>query len=237
MTELPKVLVAAPTYSGKHYIFPKWYENITHLSYKNYDWLVIDNSKRESYSVGLRRQGYKKIVHIKRGKHARQALANSAEYIRQYALKYGYDYVMMIETDLLPPKDIIERLMAHDKKIVGAAYEIGLHGSKEAPRRMCIYDYGNDSDKYERLIRLMSVKEGYEFIDGTLKACAGMGIGCTLMRRDLLEEYPFKYTDKHFLQSDVILYLDLAQNHVPVYVDTGIIVPHFNQNWTVVEDR
>lgn len=234
---LPKVLVAAPTYSGKHYIFPKWYELITHLTYKNYDWLVVDNSKKHSYSVGLRRQGFKKIVHIKRGKHARFALAQSAEYIRQYALKYDYDYVMMIETDLLPPRDVIERLLKHDKKVVGGVYEIGLVGSKQAPRRMCIYDYNNDSDKTERLIRLMDVNEGYAFVDGTLKECAGMGIGCTLFRRDLLEEYDFKYTDKHFLQSDVILYLDLAQNYERVFADTGLLVPHYNQNWTVVKDR
>jgi hypothetical protein len=64
-----------------------------------------------------------------------------------------------------------------------------------------------------------------------------MGLGCTLISKEIFEKYSFKYSDKYMVQSDVILYLELAQNGVPVYVDTDLNILHINSNWTQVKDR
>ena len=48
-SNLPKVLVACPTYSGMSYCLDRFIERIKDLSYANYDVLIIDNSEGEEY--------------------------------------------------------------------------------------------------------------------------------------------------------------------------------------------
>lgn len=232
----PKVLVAAPTYSGKHYIFPQWYENITkNLTYKNYDWLVVDNSKMGSYATKLRRQGYKKVIHIPRGGNSRLGIARASEYIRKYAIENNYDYIMFIETDLLPKPDIIQHLMRHAKPVVGAVYEVGLKGSKEAPRRPLIY-HAVEGDSGRTELRILPQKEAYEQMNKGLIRTPGMGLGCCLIHKTVFNEYDFKYSSTTKLHTDVLFYWELWSDKVPVWIDTDYIVPHYNQNWTMVKD-
>jgi len=237
MENIPKVLVAAPTYKGKHYIFPKWYKLITNLTYKNYDWLIVDNTRELDYYRQLKREGYKKVVHVDRGENSRQALARSSNYIREYAIKNDYDYVLMIETDLLPPLDIIERLLKHNKDVVGVLYFIGLENSKTVPKRLCLYEYNSVPNYEHMLIKMVPLEENIYYIKKGLKQVAGMGFGCTLFSKKIFSEIEYKYSNRHSLHSDTIFYLELAQKGIPVFCDTDILVPHFNQNWLEVEDR
>lgn len=228
-----RVLVAAPTYSGKHYIFPTWYKLITSLGY---DWLIVDNSRGLSYLSKLRREGYKKVVHLQRGKNSREAIGKSSEYIRQYAIDNNYDYIMMIETDLLPPKNVIEKLLAHNKDIIGLPYEIGIKGMTDNPRRLCIQQpyITNESSK---LLELVGVNEGYSMLNGGVQRVGGMGVGCVLISKNIFEKYPFKYSERYNMHTDSIFYLDLMENNIPVYIDMDVLVRHENENWLHVKDR
>lgn len=231
----PKVLVAAPIYSGKDYIFKEWYNLITHLNYPNYDWLIVDNSRMESYAVGLRRKGYQKVIHIPRGGNSRKGIARASEYIRRYAINNGYDYIMFIESDLLPPKDIIQRLMKHNKLVCGATYEIGLHGSKDAPRRPIYYEkYKTETG--DNGLRLMDVETAYSFINTGLMKCPAFGFGSTLIHKSIFSKYSFKYDANGTLHSDMVFYWELHNDGVECFVDTDIVVPHFNQNWAFMKD-
>jgi len=228
----PRVLVAAPTYRGKDYIFHQWYKIITNLSYKNYDWLVVDNSKGTSYQSKLRRQGYKKIIHLPRDTTSRRSIAHSTEYIRQYALDNGYDYIMMIETDIIVPVDIIQRLLNKNKDIIGGVYEVGVKGSTDAPRRICIQQPYQDN-----LLEFVEVEEGYKMLGQGIQQVGGMGLGCVLIKKNIFKEFPFKYTDRYSMHTDSIFYLDLKAKDIPVYVDTNLMLEHINQNWLWVKDR
>ena len=232
--KIPKVLVAAPTYSGKHYIFPEWYKNITKLDYPNYDWLIVDNSKIESYAIKLRREGYKKVIHVPRGGNSRVAIARASEYIRRYALDNGYDYLLFVETDLIPPKDIIQTLISHRRDVIGCVYEIGITGSKSAPRRPLIYHKTQTENGMG--LQMLPINEAYDMVKTGVRETKACGFGCTLLKRNILEKYPFKYSKTNRLHTDMIFYWELDMDNVPVYIDTDIIVPHFNQNWNIVED-
>lgn len=122
-----KVLVGCPTYSGKEYCLKEYIAGINSLLYKNFDVLLVDNSKDESF--------FKKLVEISENweskksqrlflkrlpfasKEPRNAIVLSRNFLREYVLKNGYDYFLSLEADVIPPVDVIERLLSRGKKL------------------------------------------------------------------------------------------------------------------------
>jgi len=238
MTEkfrLPKVLVAAPTYDGKDYVLDKWVEAVKNLSYPNYDWCLVDNSDNTSYTKKLRMKGVK-VLHVERGNNSRDAIANAQNHIRQIVLNGGYDYWLSLESDLIPPKDIIEKLMLQGKAIIGTIYMIGFENSRNEPQRPCLFVL--DSKNGGVLgTRNLTPEEGFKMVGTGVQQVHGVGLGCTLIKRAVLERFSFwhdqRFNNKH---SDVYFYMDLHNNGIPVYVDTNTVVQHYNKPWNLVKD-
>jgi hypothetical protein len=119
--DYPKVLVAIPTYQGKDYVFKENFQAIKNLDYPNYDYVYIDNSVGTSYAKKLRMRGAN-VVRVNRGANSRQALCNAQNYARDKVLSDGYDYLLFIESDLVPDRDVVNRLMRHGRQVVGSVY-------------------------------------------------------------------------------------------------------------------
>lgn len=232
---LPKILVATTIYDKKDYIFWKYYNNIKSLTYPNYDILLVDNSADKQYITSLKRKGVRNVVSVPRGRNSREAVANGMNKIREKVLKGGYDYWMSIESDLLPPKDIIERLLLHQKLCVGAMYVIGYDYSPTQPPRPCLFKTRKLEDGTTGTYNL-DQKEGFEHFGQGLIKMHGMGVGTTLIHRSLLEQFAFWWEDSEIKHSDVYFYMDLHNNGYDVYLDSDIIIPHWNSDWRHVKD-
>lgn len=231
----PKVLVAAPTYDGKDYVFHRWLKHVKSLTYPNYDVLVVDNSKGKTYVNKLKRRGVRNVVHVRRGKNSREAVARASNYIMQKVLRGGYDYWMSIETDVFPPKDVIQRLMRHNVPVVGTIYEIGYHNSKNQPRRPCLFKTvtGENGTKTINL----PPEEGYKYVNNGLQKIHGTGLGCTLIKRWLLEFIGgFWWDDRWLKHPDVYFFMDVHNAGIQAYVDGNIVCPHYNSRWDDVKD-
>ena len=221
----------SPTYEGKEYCRKEFVENISNLKYPNYDFLMIDNSKEEDYYNKLKAEGVP-VVRVPRGSNSREALAAAQNYARKKALEENYDYVLSVESDIFPPKDIIQRLLRHWKPVVGAWYYIG--GFNNTPKIPCVFTVNSSSGT-----RLITNKEHEMMLNkGGLHQVHGMGVGCTLIDTNVLKDYVFWY-DERFdnKHSDVYFYMDLWNDKVPVYVDYDIMVEHKNSDWNLVSDR
>jgi glycosyltransferase involved in cell wall biosynthesis len=236
----PKVLVGIVTYDGKDYIFPECYKAVRNLDYDNYDVLIVDNSKGNSYYTKLLREGYKNVVHLQRAKNTRDTLSDSQNYIRHRMLDGNYDYLLMVESDLLPPPETITRLLNHNKLVTGSLYWLqgkipGQEGKFKIP---CIFFLEYKKESQAMGTRLITYQELPSFLNTGLRQVHGCGIGCTLFARSIVEKYPY-WTDERFdnKHSDVYLYMDLHNNHIPVFVDTSFEVPHFPSDWGQVIDR
>jgi GT2 family glycosyltransferase len=228
----PKVLVFSPTYSGKDYIFKEFYQALVNIDYDNYDYLIIDNTDDNgAYQKQLQSQGYYHIHRVPRGGNSRQALVNAQNYARQYALDNHYDYVLSVESDLIVPSDIIKRFLAYDVPVVGALYYIGIE--VKVP---CVFFVTMKG--LMKGTRLITLEEAKVFPNTGLRRVHGVGLGCTLIKREVLEKFTFwhdeRFTDKH---SDVYLFMELENAHIPVYCDTNITVPHYPSDWGLVKDR
>ena len=233
---LPKVLVFTPTYEGKEYCREEFIENVKKFTYPNADFLMIDNSKTGNYYHKLKSEGVP-IVRVPRGNNSREALAAAQNYARALALQKGYDYVLSLESDLFPPADIIERLMAHEKDVVGALYYIG-GTAPNIPLHPCVFVF----DRKEHGVggtRLITAEEHERALTTKgLFRVHGMGVGCTLISTHILKDYVF-WTDNRFdnKHSDVYFYMDLWNKSVPVYVDYDLEVIHKPSAWALVKDR
>jgi hypothetical protein len=249
MSEMPRVLVGTPIYEKKEYCRKKFVDTIKQLTYPNYTFVMVDNSKGNSYLKKLRMDGVP-AVKVDRGRNSRDALANASNYLRKRVLDGGYDYLMMVESDLFPRPDIIEQLMKHmdvdspflmkGKRVVGAPYHIGMGNGK----KLCIFRAVKDK---QGMMKTESLNPGDEewFLNGQLWQVHGMGVGCTLIHRSILERFRFWYSEldddrmagmptrKH---PDVYFYLDLHNNHIPVYCDSSLYTIHEPSGWESVKD-
>lgn len=236
----PRILIGCPTYDKKEYCRKQWVENVKRINYPNFHWTIVDNTEHNRYYNKLRREHPGHILKSKRGKNSRDALAFSSNILRRKAINEGYDYLLMIEIDLFPPEDVIWRLLRHGQPVVGHPYEIGFKDQ----RGLCVFV---PEKKPSGLLgtRRLHKHEEKDFLNGTLQRVHGMGVGCVLIRKDILEQYPFWYStadddrmkDEHVRKHpDVYFYLDLHNDKIPVFCDTSVLVYHDNSDWLNVAD-
>ena len=115
----PKVLVASPTYRGMKYCHNEFFQRIKELDYDHYDILIIDNSEDDEYFNKLKKED--KIILIKdytNEKNKILRLVSSRNKMIEYALDNNYDYILMMDSDVIPPKNIIKELINCNKDIV-----------------------------------------------------------------------------------------------------------------------
>jgi glycosyltransferase involved in cell wall biosynthesis len=249
MTDYPRVLVGVTTYAGKDYILDKCMKHINELQYpkSKIDVVIVDNSPTTAYYLKLIRRGYKRVYHVERGANTREAITKAQNKIRKILLEGDYEYLFFVESDLLIPPDSLIRLMNHSVPVVGSIYNIArdekfipcvfvddvMKGAFRGTRPLGVRPDENGIKRYD----FQEVKDFMEQKDNIIRV-HGVGFGCTLLRREVIERQPFwcdeRFTDKH---SDVYFYLDMARAGIPVFVDITANIPHYPSNWDLVKDR
>lgn len=229
----PKVLLAAPTSFVKDYCFFEWYLNILNFTYPNLDILLVDNSKGKGYAKYLASYSRIEVMHVEpNGRVTQEFITESQNKIREYFLKNDYDYLFSLESDIFPQQpDIIERLMREDVPIITAPYMIG-----QGRESHLLISYFVKSWVAQNSVFGMVLPMSYSFflMDGGVKDVAQCGIGCTLIKREIMEQFEFRIEKNSPAHSDSFLYSDLYLSGIPAYIHTGCPVEHRNQDWGLV---
>ncbi len=119
----PRVLVASPTYSSMEYCIREFIDSLKEIDYDNYSILIVDNSKSEDFFKKLERE--KKIIAVRDDtKEERNVnrLVSSRNKILEYAKNEGYDFVLMMDSDVIPPREIIKELLSSNKEVISGLY-------------------------------------------------------------------------------------------------------------------
>lgn len=231
----PRVLVGCPTYQGKAYILDRYAARVKELDYPNYDILLVDNSEDGgAYRKRIERLGLPCVTGPRR-KQSDVRLAASRNVLRERAVLGGYDYYFSLEQDVIPPRDILTRLVGHKKDVVGGWYynsvSVASSTTKDVARylkepclALTLPSRPQTSLAVWREKERLSAKLGST--SGLLRVDLG-SLGVTLLSRRTLEEVPFHYDPLHQNYDDVIFFRLLKSRRIPAFVDTDLLVPHF----------
>ena len=95
-----------------------------------------------------------------------------------------WDALLCLESDMIVPPDALEKLVELDAPVAMALY-VFRHGKKA---------WNGASMLQDKTWRSLSDDPDYaRAIAGNPVAVVGVGMGCTLIRRDVLEAIPFRY--------------------------------------------
>jgi len=245
----PKVLVGTVTYEGKDYIQKEHEQAIQDIKYPNTSRLVVDNSRGTSYVETLRRRGVNAVT-VERGSNSHEAICNGYQRLWDHVLDNDFDYLLTVESDLLPQPDDLDRLMMHDRPIVGSWYYLGRKNQNAAYQPCIMVDTHDGAGKIGSKMlgaihkdngeRVLDVGKVNEWKNSGLRECHGCGFGCTLIHRSIIEAIPkldYVKTDEVEKHTDTWFYYQLRNNGISVFVDTDRVVEHHPSDWNKVEDR
>ena len=221
-----KILVGCPTADPYRYCTQEWIDAVKALSYKGFDILLVDNSSSKDYF----NEFSKKVPMLKteRIENLRELIARDRNLIREKVLKENYDYFLSLEIDVIPPLNVIEKLLSHNKEIVSGVY---------------YKDYDVNITKAGKLVRKAKTilpllwkavdKENVaqlttkEVEDSKLLEVAIAGLGCLLIHRSVLEKVKFRVDLKESSACDDVWFChDAFKNNFKIYADTSIKCRH-----------
>lgn len=106
-----RILVACPVHECKEYAFARWTAAVESLTYPAFDVLVVDNSPTTDFMD--RWKARVSMVHVGADpERAMLRITQSMEVIRKHFLEGNYSHWFNLEADVIPPPDIIERLLS-----------------------------------------------------------------------------------------------------------------------------
>lgn len=227
----PKVLVGCPTSFHKEYCLDKYVAGVKALTYKNFDILLVDNSKDDVYFKKIKKTGLP-VVKGPWFEGALDRIITSRNILRQKVLDGGYDYFFSLEQDVVPPRDVLERMIKHNKKIVTGIYFV--HNTLpdgSAPLTPLVYKLVD-----AKTLTMVPIDKK-EFDSNKLIEVVSAGLGCLLIHRDVLKEVKFRYEGKVF--DDRFFFIDCYRKGFKVFCDTSIKCKHYILNrpypWSVIQ--
>ena len=108
---------------------------------------------------------------------------------RDMFLNGDWDAMMVIESDIIPPPDAIERLAAIDSDVAYGVYRFRVSDVVNVFERYP----GNPRNEGESLS--LNTKKLRRAIRANITPMTGGGLGCSLIKRHVLEAIPFRHED------------------------------------------
>ena len=159
-------------------------------------------------------------------------------------MKNGYDYLLNLDQDVIPPKDIIEELMACNKDIVSGLY-FGIFKTSTGMKRLPVAYAGITEDEFEKMQKISPLPGFIKSHDDIRRNLTEEEVskdqlvevkipsnGCMLVKRNVLENIEIRYgmidmAGKIGKTTDEILFCEKAKEHgFKLYVWTKVKCEH-----------
>ncbi len=235
----PKILVGCPTYDGKAYCLKEYAGAVKNLDYGNYDFVLVDNSSAYEYYEKLKSLGINAWHLNEKDLSVRGKIVACRNLLRKMVIE-KYDYFLSLEQDVIPPKDIIKKLLAHNKLIISAVYNMRMDDGKDHPLLWRFFE-GKEAEEFIAKNPKIgpevaaAMKKGLlckryepgELPKDKLIKIAACGLGAVLIHKSVLEKITFRASEKKDGYDDVFFCQDALANGFEIFADTGVICEHF----------
>lgn len=240
--ENPKVLVAAPTFYVMKYCLKEFLEGIKNLSYENKEILLVDNSKTNEFFEELKKENWITVLKDETKEELpAKRLISSRNKILEYALENNYDYIFMLDADVIPPRNTIEELLKPDKDINSGLYYNYFTTSGELKLLPVVWMPITESE-FEEIKKKLRFPESVkshkdlqrhmtkeEAESGELLEVMHPSAGCMLLSKKVFEKirYDLLQTPGGLIATDDIYFIKKAKEEgFKVYCDTKIKCSH-----------
>ena len=154
-------------------------------------------------------------------------LPDARNYIHEiFVTQYKTSHLFMLDSDVLPPPFVVEKLLDHNLPIVGAFYRKkesftfkDLSGNEHVTARPVVYDWSQEKDGKFWFASRIDPGVGLEKV-------AGIGAGCLLMRRDVAIKLGERPYNMNSAGEDLTLCKKLMDLEIPLYVDWDLPCAH-----------
>tara|TARA_Y100000310_G_scaffold341625_1_gene441400 strand:- start:5216 stop:5935 length:720 start_codon:yes stop_codon:yes gene_type:complete len=222
--EEPKILIGTVTCDKYEYCLDEFLNAVRDLSYSNFTLVLVDNSKDENYQKKLvaKELEVKKLPHKE---EVREMLIEGHNYLREKALKEGYDYLFILDQDVMVPFNILKRLLESDKKIItGIYYNIFDVTMKKGEVKKnvlmpVLYSEGSEESK----VRQYTVEE---VRDPKLIEVRQCGTGCLLIDKEVLGKVEFRHVKDSKNFDDTWFCGDVRSKGYKIFCDTAMKCKH-----------
>ena len=137
---------------------------------------------------------------------------------RKAFLDGGYDYLWIVESDIIPPTDALEKLIAIGSDVASGAYVF-----RRGKPVFSVFRYiKGHTCPDETLDNFPSLRASSW---GKVVKCSGAGIGCMLINRQTVERVPFR-VDPENCHCDWVFVHDLLKAGVNYRAHLGVICGH-----------
>lgn len=227
---IPKVLIGCPTYESYSYCVKEYLDAVRALTYPKYDLLLVDNSETEVFAEEIRKKGVR-VIHIPWNEDVKKRIEISRNIIREEVLKGEYDYFLSLEQDVIPPKNIIEKLMGRNADVAAGIYYY--------PAKVNIRNKRNEIIKTKEVMiplvarphpenqELMLPCSDVEVEGEKVFTIRGCGLGCVLIARKVLEKITFRFVGRDDAQN---FSNDCWENKYTMVADTSVKCMHLLKN-------
>lgn len=150
--------------------------------------------------------------------------AKARNEIAKKAMAEGFDYVLMVDSDIILPEDAIEALIEdNDSVVVGIYPRKNTNCGETELFKLGTYDYVNryNYNELEELPDRFQIK--------------GSGLGCALINTEIFNRLPYPYfkfvtyDDGDVLSEDLFFCSNLAQTGISVYADSRVRCGHLTK--------
>ena len=147
-------------------------------------------------------------------------IVSKHEDARRMTLDGGYDALFLVENDMILPEDALEKLSAVDTDVAYGLY-VNRHGWHKWLCYTYVDAYGGTSlsEDMERARRAW----GQPF------ESRGVGMGCTLIHRHVLEALPFRYDETEAVSDDWLFSLDCIERGFRQTHHLGVACGHISK--------
>jgi len=224
-----RILLASPTFYEKLYCWNDYLEAIKSTGIK--DMLFIDTSPHGKEVPMPEEADVIRLYGAKRRLNSREVLSYAYSIIFSYAQGYGYDYLWIVETDVIVKPDTLERLLESSKKtdamVSGLIFRSDGHPQAYYDQNLW---HIKGKDGLWRITRPPIPKEELK----GLKKVKAVTFGCLLIPKRVYEYLKADWYSHHYNHPDGFFFERLAEIGIDVYVDCDVVVEHLQRPWKEV---
>lgn len=217
-----RVLIGCPVHSSKLYCWDDWVASIKALK-GDFDVLVVDNSpSNEIASIVPNDWMY---VYTGLDLDVRDKVAFCQDFIREKAESEGYSHLLMLEQDNIPAPDTLEYLIKCNKDVVGLPYW-KFEPSQKLHYMVWQEVYKKKSGELEAV--LTPVMHVLDRFTGDLQPVFNIGVGCLLIRSNVLPKFKFRVVVGEEPHSDTYFAQDMWREQITIYASTLKVCKHLD---------